>query len=827
MSPSGTTVSYADNPTRGTKSDQFNSALAFIGYLALAIAFLWSTTVGNRVLLPAGLLSHIFPYASTSIRSSTMWDPLHWDGIGQFYPWRLFASRSLRSGIVPLWNPYQFCGTPFIANSQSAVFYPANLIFVTVCVARAFAYSACLHLALAAWFCFLLCRTLGRSWWPAFAAGVIFAWCGWQIAWLELPTFLATSCWIPLVLRQTLLISRPRERLPVHFCILASAIGLMLLAGHLQIAFYGLLAGFLLAVALITQIRQRLRFLSLYILATALGFMICTPQLLLSLELSHMSHRVGKPTISGYKAYVGYGLQPGELVQATLPDFYGNDHNRQNAYWGFYTDNIGGTRFAVRHNFAETASYVSILGLLLAAIGLIVALRKSARNKRYIFFALLALLAILMALGTPVDALFYFFVPGFGQSGSPGRVLVLWSLAVAVLASLGMEEAVAGTVTRREGQVAMLLVVSSWAIGVALAAKSIATVLPGFTQIGVPLLGDAMARIGHDWARLIIMGSVGALLVLFPRKDWHLRVGKSNLPVTALIVIILLITDLFTTDYGMNPTALASQVYPVTPGIKKLQSTLGHQRIWPVNSAWSLDQSPPAILPPNGATVYRLRDVQGYDSLFTGQYKAFADKFARMNSVGIRDSSPPEVGNMVFFQDPNQPGSGVTAAQFAITLPPSATGYGTVSIAPATNPVYQGDDMSIFPMPSPVARCTTVLQGGEPGDIPTFIHDGADSVAVEANVASSGYLMLQDEYYPGWVATVNGKRETILRHNRVFRKVPIAAGRSLVVFRYLPAAYRLGVYLLCVAAMALAGILAYHPKQVLHSITASNEPPPG
>jgi len=47
---------------------------------------------------------------------------LRWDGIAQFYPWRHFASETIHTGTLPLWNPYQFSGTPFAANSQSAPF---------------------------------------------------------------------------------------------------------------------------------------------------------------------------------------------------------------------------------------------------------------------------------------------------------------------------------------------------------------------------------------------------------------------------------------------------------------------------------------------------------------------------------------------------------------------------------------------------------------------------------------------------------------------------------------------------------------------------------
>ena len=38
--------------------------------------------------------------------------------------WRAFAAASLRSGHLPLWNPFTYGGEPFLAGFQSAVFYP-------------------------------------------------------------------------------------------------------------------------------------------------------------------------------------------------------------------------------------------------------------------------------------------------------------------------------------------------------------------------------------------------------------------------------------------------------------------------------------------------------------------------------------------------------------------------------------------------------------------------------------------------------------------------------------------------------------------------------
>src|SRR3989344_8211094 len=49
------------------------------------------------------------------------------DEILEFYPLLDFTYSSFRSGIIPLWNPYNFAGYSHIGNWASAVFYPIHL----------------------------------------------------------------------------------------------------------------------------------------------------------------------------------------------------------------------------------------------------------------------------------------------------------------------------------------------------------------------------------------------------------------------------------------------------------------------------------------------------------------------------------------------------------------------------------------------------------------------------------------------------------------------------------------------------------------------------
>src|SRR3990172_8139416 len=49
------------------------------------------------------------------------------DEVREFYPLLDFTYNSFRSGIIPLWNPYNFAGYSHVGNYASAVFYPLHI----------------------------------------------------------------------------------------------------------------------------------------------------------------------------------------------------------------------------------------------------------------------------------------------------------------------------------------------------------------------------------------------------------------------------------------------------------------------------------------------------------------------------------------------------------------------------------------------------------------------------------------------------------------------------------------------------------------------------
>ncbi|MDE2126342.1 MAG: hypothetical protein KGJ62_07115 [Armatimonadetes bacterium] len=731
----------------------------------------------------------MYPWHSAS--ATELWNPLRWDSVAQFYPWRLFAARTLHTGFVPLWNPYQFCGTPFLANSQSAVFYPLNALFWILHTAAAFNASALVHLALCGWFTWLLARRGGCSFAAAFTAGTVMAFGAWEVQWLQLPTFLETSCWIPLILAAMLAVYQRRGSFWLHGACIAAGTGCMLLAGHLQIAFYGFLAGGLWLMALMvraardTNPRRCLALAAAVVGFASVGALLGMCQVLPGMELARLSHRTAPATGVGYQAYSEYALQPGELIGAFLPQFFGSDTNRSWPYWGFYQQSIApGVSLPVRHNAAETAIYVGVAPLLLAGFGILAMLRRHHARWLAAGASLLSGTALLMALGTPINRLFYFVVPGFSSTGSPARVLVIFTLGIALLAAVGVDAVAERQPTRRE----MLLVFGGAVLALCVALRLTVGELAMRPQ-GAPSLAQAIGHTGADWlaVAVAVIAVLGATLF------------SSRHPARApMAVAVLVVLELMRAGWGINPTSPARAVYPVTDSIRYLQQHAGHSRVWPVNQQWSLYQTPPAVLPPNACTVYGLRDVQGYDSLFSGLYKHAADTAALPNRAGLRDSSPAEVGNMVFIQDPASALGRQMAVRWMVRLPANAEGSALPSVGTTPALSAQGE-MSIYHVDGlPRASvCVTDRGPAVAGARCTWLKDAATRVDLSVSTPQQAVLILRDARFPGWRAMVDGRRQRIepAGPDGIFRMVAVPAGVHNVRFAYQPASYRLGLYL--------------------------------
>jgi hypothetical protein len=104
----------------------------------------------------------------------------------------------------------------------------------------------------------------------------------------------------------------------------------------------------------------------------------------------------------------------------------------------------------------------------------------------------------------------------------------------------------------------------------------------------------------------------------------------------------------------------------------------------------------------------------------------------------------------------------------------------------------------------PVIEGVTPSGGGREPSPAEFTGDGDTTVALRVNAAAPGYVILNDTFYPGWKATVDGKDAPIRAANVWFRAVPVAAGAHTIKFSYRPSSVIVGAIISLLSALLIA-----------------------
>ena len=176
--------------------------LAALFLLALVTIFLGRVTLGGKALLPIDNLFSFPPWSAYAAQFgiTVPHNELIGDMILQNYSWKSFAKESYHNGAFPLWNPYIFCGMPFLAAGQYAALYPLGILFYILPVAQAYGWFALLHLFLGGLFMYLYVKLIGVGRWGALVSAVSFMLCGFIIVSFVWPMIVSTVIWLPLLL---------------------------------------------------------------------------------------------------------------------------------------------------------------------------------------------------------------------------------------------------------------------------------------------------------------------------------------------------------------------------------------------------------------------------------------------------------------------------------------------------------------------------------------------------------------------------------------------------------------------------------------------------
>jgi hypothetical protein len=121
------------------------------------------------------------------------------DHFDYFQPLRWFTAEELRAGRLPLWNPYNASGEPWLANPQTGVFYPPAWLFVILPFATAYMLFLWVHLVILGWGAyFLFARRSSRG--AALVGAVALMFSGPMLSTLDISNNLATLAWVPFAL---------------------------------------------------------------------------------------------------------------------------------------------------------------------------------------------------------------------------------------------------------------------------------------------------------------------------------------------------------------------------------------------------------------------------------------------------------------------------------------------------------------------------------------------------------------------------------------------------------------------------------------------------
>jgi hypothetical protein len=123
-----------------------------------------------------------------------------------------------------------------------------------------------------------------------------------------------------------------------------------------------------------------------------------------------------------------------------------------------------------------------------------------------------------------------------------------------------------------------------------------------------------------------------------------------------------------------------------------------------------------------------------------------------------------------------------------------------------------GDDdpSQVALVETPPASGTLGERGDAGGARVTFVQDDPEHIVLRVDAPRAGFVLLADQYYPGWQATVNGRPTPVERADYVFRLVAVPAGTSTVEFRFRPASVLVGG-LVSLATLAAVGLWLRRP----------------
>ena len=685
---------------------------------------------------------------------------LGWDALRHAWGNIEFLRRSIASGELPLWCPWEKGGFSFSADPESGAFYP--IVWVLAALSQLLGpgawimlVNALVHLLIAGVGIFLYLRRWGLHEGAALVGGLSYTLSS-RLAKSKDQTALGPSVWLPwllMAIEET--VRRPSWR---SGALLGTAVGCNVLAGYPPNVFRNLLAvALFFAFELCRRLRasehawdylQRLSgaLLLAVLLAVALASPVVAPLSLIkdSARESMTLYEILHSTIGIEDAW--QLLAPGVRDQ---PDF------------------------------------LLYQGLLPALLALFALLRFSPQRLLWafgaVFFFLLACGDGALLLPALVAK-----VPGFALFRVPELYLFGAVFFVAVLAASGLSELLGANQRRRVSARRQILLVTLLALAVQLAVR----------YLGAPSQRPAPYLPPSAVLSLYLLPPSAAVL-------WGLVAESRHLQLLARVLLV----PLLLLDLGLQNRPTYDILAP-KPSFAADQAALA-----PLQQP-AADIRSDVRIADHGQFGYRLGMRERVREFFGRQTALISERYRRYVAHALAEPRLLAAANVRYeaFALRRAPQAWVRtlsdAAPFAYWVGrPTLARSGAEALALLAR--RPAGSLGILERPDLDAQTLKELAAlrSETPPVPArLLHLGNNRVRLALDTPAAGLLVINEVFAPGWRATVDGQPVRIYRTNYIFRGLRVSGGLHEIELWYRPAAvvFSIGLYAATVVALLVA-----------------------
>ncbi len=668
--------------------------LIMLGLLVLPLLFFAPVTLGGRTQIPADNLYQFEPWLTARDAVGVPDVPhnaLLSDLVLENYQWKTFIRKSLSDGAIPLWQPDQFAGTPFLAAGQHSALYPFSVLYYVLPLWLAYGWFTVSQLWLAGALMYLFARGLGLRRIGGAVAGVAYQFSAFFIVSVVFPMMIAGAAWLPLLLLMIEFIIQRRplrgERPATAPWIAVGAIALMMnvFAGHVEITYYTLIVMAYYAAARLLWLwwqdrrawRRLLRPAAGLIGMVALGMGLGAVQFIPLYELGSRNFREAS---ASFQEVQSFAFPKRHVLKFIMPNVFGNpaQHTYRDVFTGKTValdwvracadcqdgvQRVTDTDFGIK-NYVEGGAYMGLLVLALALIGLF-----SKRSDQPLpasqrgtsepgadppiraILAILGLISLTFAFGLPTYAVLYYAFPNLNQLHTPFRWVWPLTFVVAALAAYGADALSRAREQHRpsrlitwtgSGLIALGVIVLA-GLGISRAAYS--TFEPGIQRLFDGLakaslaFPDARTFYSMEFWNVLLLGIfliAAGIVIRLSRTRLALPRRVGAIPAWEALAVIVIAGDLMIAGWDFNPSAdpaWLDYTPPAVTWLQEQQTGVEPFRYTTVN----FGKSP---LHANSTWRYGLQDVRGYDSMIPKQYAQFMALIAPQDELGHNRIAP-------------------------------------------------------------------------------------------------------------------------------------------------------------------------------------------